>query len=524
MKANWVRQKLFLTIGVIVAFTLIGCVSSLKPTLKATNFSPAKVDTCGPDESFWEKCVHYPFPAKYKKAKDSQGVAWEIGYMDEYYGKEPNPKVLVIIHGKGANAGHYGNIMKFALECGLRVIAPDIPNYGKSIPGNLDNPVTRTLDDSREAIHDLIVKQLGVEKAYYLGHSLGGQFVLGYAIRYPQAVSGLILQSSAGLEEFATNLGKAPLFDPAYMRNYETWEKIWGNNLKGEFGKDEEAIRLFNDFKKKDPETGRIVASKAGYFKNNSEYAKFLTEVRVKMIKANKAEYERYVITYIRDIYALGIEIRKEDPNSYVKRTKEIKCPIFLAFGNKEPFIPTTLLSGKKSLNFDIIQPFYKEMKAAGNAPIVKLYDGAAHFVHTDKPVQFPKDCVTFITQGKVAGDVDPMKFKKPKYIEDLPADIQAFLDELNNTVKANDLEKIMTYYSDKFLEDGSTKKDKRGLWKQYIKMMTSYKWKLSKCEVKGNIAHVAGVMENNFGAPPIPAGTMLIKENGQWKLYGNQK
>ena len=35
------------------------------------------------------------------------------------------------------------------------------------------------MQDMREVIYDLVVNQLGVKKAYYLGHSLGGQFVTG---------------------------------------------------------------------------------------------------------------------------------------------------------------------------------------------------------------------------------------------------------------------------------------------------------------------------------------------------------
>jgi alpha-beta hydrolase superfamily lysophospholipase len=45
--------------------------------------------------------------------------------MDEYAGTDPNPPVLVIIQGRGAFAGHYGNVMKQGLENGIRVIAPD---------------------------------------------------------------------------------------------------------------------------------------------------------------------------------------------------------------------------------------------------------------------------------------------------------------------------------------------------------------------------------------------------------------
>jgi hypothetical protein len=34
--------------------------------------------------------------------KDSTGTSWQIGYMDEYAGTDPNPPVLVIIQGRGA--------------------------------------------------------------------------------------------------------------------------------------------------------------------------------------------------------------------------------------------------------------------------------------------------------------------------------------------------------------------------------------------------------------------------------------
>ena len=122
--------------------------------------------------------------------------------MDEYAGTDKDPKVLVIIHGKGAFAGHYGNIMQYALRSGLRVIAPDLPHYGMSGPGNLDKSPARTMQDMREVVYDLVVNQLGVKKAIYLGHSLGGQLVIGYALTWPEAVQSLVLEAPAGLEEY----------------------------------------------------------------------------------------------------------------------------------------------------------------------------------------------------------------------------------------------------------------------------------------------------------------------------------
>jgi homoserine O-acetyltransferase len=95
---------------------------------------PGVAANIDPKKSFWKDFVTYPYPVKYATAKDSRGTSWQIGYMDEYAGTDRNPKVLVIIHGKGAFGGHYGNIMQYALRSGLRVIVPDLPHYGMSGP------------------------------------------------------------------------------------------------------------------------------------------------------------------------------------------------------------------------------------------------------------------------------------------------------------------------------------------------------------------------------------------------------
>ena len=79
---------------------------------------PGVAANIDPSKSFWKDFVTYPYPVKYANAKDSNGTSWQIGYMDEYAGTDKNPKVLVIIHGKGAFAGHYGNIMQYALRSG----------------------------------------------------------------------------------------------------------------------------------------------------------------------------------------------------------------------------------------------------------------------------------------------------------------------------------------------------------------------------------------------------------------------
>jgi pimeloyl-ACP methyl ester carboxylesterase len=346
---------------------------------------------------------------KYATAKDGHGTSWQIGYMDEYAGTAKDPKVLVIIHGKGAFAGHYGNIMQYALRSGLRVIAPDLPHYGVSGPGNLDKSPARTMQDMREVVHDLVVNQLGVKRAFYLGHSLGGQLVLGYALTWPDAVQGLALEAPAGLEEYPREVTIAPgktarLFDESFARDFDKWKQTWDQTgiLATEIARPEQNIRDFFYFKKRDPQTGAVSQAKSGYFMNDSEYARFHTEQRVGLIKGNPKELEQWANVFIFDIYTMVAELQKDDPKNLYDRLTQIKDPIFLAFGDKEPFIPGTAFNGLTDLGRDIITPFMTRMTNAGNRPILKIYPGTGHFIHTDNPVEYPVDVVDFVTKGTV--------------------------------------------------------------------------------------------------------------------------
>jgi len=362
-----------------------------------------------PKKSFWKDFVTYPFPVKYATAKDSGGLSWQIGYMDEYAGTDPNPQVLVIIHGKGAFAGHYGNIMQLALQRGLRVIAPDLPHYGMSGPGNLDKTPARSMQDMRDVVHELVVNQLGVKQAFYLGHSLGGQVMLGYALTWPDAVRGLILEAPAGLEEYPREVPIAPgktakLFDASFTHDFDKWKQTWDQTgiLASEIARSEQNIRDFYYFKKRDPVTGAVSKSKSGYFMNDSEYARFHTEQRVGLTKGNPKELEQWANVFIFDIYGMVAELQRDDPKNLYQRLPQIKAPIFLAFGAKEPFIPGTSLNGLKDLAGDIIVPFTDRMTLAGNRPTVKVYPDTGHFIHTDNPVEFANDVVEFVATGRI--------------------------------------------------------------------------------------------------------------------------
>ncbi len=362
-----------------------------------------------PDQSFWNEAITYPFPVKKTKVTDSRGVEWDIGYMDEYAGTDPNPDVLVIIHGKGAFGGHYGNVMRIALERGLRVIVPDLPHYGMSGPGNLDKSPARTMQEMREVVHGLVVDQLKVGKAAYMGHSMGGQIVLGYALSWPDAVTKLILEAPAGLEEYPRKVAIAPgksvdLFDPAFAHDFEAWAKAWDpTGLRArEMALTPEQIDDFFHFRQRNPVTGQVTPSKSGYFLRDSEYARLHTAQRIGLTKADPRELKQWVDVFIFDVYAMASENLEGDKNSLYNRLTEIKVPIFLAFGDKEPFIPSTAFNGRTDLSRDVVLPFMRRMSAAGRDMQTKIYPGSAHFIHTDEPVAFAEDVVDFVEDGRV--------------------------------------------------------------------------------------------------------------------------
>jgi homoserine O-acetyltransferase len=386
----------------------IGVISDKTIVCEAKNYRSPKINMKpDPNKSFWKDEMVSPFPVKYAKVKDKRGVEWEIGYMDEYCGKASNPPTLVVVHGKGAFGAHYGYLIKYAVERGYRVIAPDMPQWGMSGPGNIDKPMTRTLNDVRDAFHALVVGKLGVNKAFYHGHSLGGQTVIGYAMLYPNAVQGLILEGPAGLEEYPKSIemnGKSyPICDPSIAYDLKAWNAAYEpmGLVSSEINKTPQAVEDFFYFRKRDA-AGNVTASPAGYFFNDTEYARLHTNQRIAMMTGNKREFEQWAFMFTYDLYSICSENVKEDPNSIYKRLPTIKAPIFLTFGAKEPFIPGTALNGLTDMAKTIVIPFKQRMTFAGNPPTIKVYPNVGHFIHTDVPYEFAKDTVDFMRSGKV--------------------------------------------------------------------------------------------------------------------------
>jgi 2-hydroxy-6-oxonona-2,4-dienedioate hydrolase len=94
---------------------------------------------------------------------------------------------LALIHGLGMSSRYMVRLARL-LCAGRPVYAPDIPGFGRS-----ETP-RRVLDIQGQA--ELLaawMRVLGLERAAFLGHSLGSQVVADLASRHPRLVERLIL-------------------------------------------------------------------------------------------------------------------------------------------------------------------------------------------------------------------------------------------------------------------------------------------------------------------------------------------
>jgi pimeloyl-ACP methyl ester carboxylesterase len=126
---------------------------------------------------------------------NSQFVEWENGarvhYRDE--GNRNGPTV-VLIHGSNASLNTWEPWVALLGE-DYRLVSMDLPGHGLTGPVPNNNYSIAEMSNFVAALMD----QLGVERAYLAGNSMGGAVSLQFAIDHPDRIDGLILISAAGM-------------------------------------------------------------------------------------------------------------------------------------------------------------------------------------------------------------------------------------------------------------------------------------------------------------------------------------
>jgi len=119
---------------------------------------------------------------------------------EELAGKAPS---VVLVHGLFGDLDNLKSLSR-ELKDDFHVINIDVRNHGQSPWTD-----TMTFDEMAEDIEELL-KKLDIDKAHFLGHSLGGKIVMAFAMRYPEQVASLI---AADIAPVSYNASHSPILE-----------------------------------------------------------------------------------------------------------------------------------------------------------------------------------------------------------------------------------------------------------------------------------------------------------------------
>lgn len=264
-----------------------------------------------------------------------------MAYIDEGQSDE----VLVLVHGLGTYAkGWLRNIEPLSKH--YRVIAVDLPGYGKSDKGYYEY----TMDFNAQVLVELL-DALEIEKATFVGHSMGGQISMTIALNYPERVNKLVLISPAGFERFDDGEG-------AWMTGVMTPELVRDTPIRSI------DVNLRYNFYETPPES------------------EFLITERIQLRGAK--DFERYCYAVSKNVEAMI--------NGYVyDKLDKITQPTLVLWGENDELIPNRFLHAGWTKNIAAIG----EREIPDNTTI--LFPKCGHFVQFEKAAETNQAIIEFL-------------------------------------------------------------------------------------------------------------------------------
>lgn len=104
--------------------------------------------------------------------------------------------VLILIHGSGPGASGWSNFNRnaAALSKNFRVLIPDLPGFGKSDMKPVGSPIPGWWAEIMRGFLDV----LGIDKAHFVGNSMGGMTTLKLALEHPERIDKMLLMGPGG--------------------------------------------------------------------------------------------------------------------------------------------------------------------------------------------------------------------------------------------------------------------------------------------------------------------------------------
>lgn len=260
-----------------------------------------------------------------------------IHYRDE--GKRNGP-VLLLIHGVAASLHTWDGWVEQLGEH-YRIIRLDLPGFGLTGP----DPYTKEMTPEY-AVDKLqkFVTTLGLRKFYLAGNSLGGFFSWNYASKYPHRVKKLILLDAAGYpQDVPWVIGLTALPGIGEIAAKAMPKFMMDMNVREVFG---DQSKVTDEIKQRYYDLAMREGNRAAY---------------IEVFRAMK----RY--SQMPDLAA---------------PVKDIKVPTLVMWGEKDLWVPMSVLEG-----------FKRDLPEA----TFIVYEGAGHTPMEELPVQTARDAHHFL-------------------------------------------------------------------------------------------------------------------------------
>lgn len=147
---------------------------------------------------------------------------------------------IVVLHGWGRRGGEWIELgQHLNTRTGRAILIPDLPGFGGTTPVSAND----IYDYTQQLVKWL--RYLQIERASFVGHSLGGRMGVVLGARYPKLVEKLVLIAPAAVKPLTL---RRILFRP--LRNFarlipEAWREVVGRVISDEDGRDTSRRSLY---------------------------------------------------------------------------------------------------------------------------------------------------------------------------------------------------------------------------------------------------------------------------------------
>ncbi len=262
-----------------------------------------------------------------------------VHYLDAGEGQP-----VVLLHGLGEHAGYWKGNVAALTKAGARLIVPDLLGHGRSAkPHDGEAPQNLYGPGAQAALVRALLDDAGVaEPVVLVGHSMGGQIAIRYALAWPERVKRLVLLAPAGVERFTR--GEAD-----WMKRVSTTDLFKS--------RDEAALRAH---------------FRRNVFGRWGEAAEHHLQERVQLRAAT--DFDAYMYAVVRAIHGM-----LDEP--VVDELGALKVPVTVVFGSADALVPNPLLHGGGAAR---VVADAKALLPKGAR--VDLLDGVGHMPQIEAP------------------------------------------------------------------------------------------------------------------------------------------